>query len=197
MFLLSKPSENNIREFLLKQTGAPFSYTAVGATRGELPARYAVDHHRIQLGRGLELFAIAVKALHRWEMFRTGWVQLFDAATPIETGNTVVAAIQHFGFWSLNASRIVYTIEASGRNGFAYGTLMNHAESGEERFTVELVDGVEVWYDILAFSRPRHPLARAGYPLARLLQKRFAEDSQKAMWRAVNSPASMDRQPRP
>src|SRR5262245_46391050 len=42
------------------------------------------------------------------------------------------------------------------RHGFASGTLPAHAESGEERFIVEWdrADG-GVWYDILAFSRPR------------------------------------------
>ena len=70
---------------------------------------------------------------------------------------------RHFGFWSLNACRIVYTIDEEGpvvRFGFAYGTLPDHAEQGEERFSVEWhhEDGT-VWYDILAFSRPNHPLA--------------------------------------
>jgi uncharacterized protein (UPF0548 family) len=75
---------------------------------------------------------------------------------------------------------------AGQRFGFAYGTLPGHAESGEERFTVEWheADGA-VWYDILAFSRPRRLLARLGYPLARRLQKRFARDSAAAMRRAV------------
>ena len=42
-----------------------------------------------------------------------------------------------------------------------------------------------VWYDILAFSRPRQLPARLGYPLARRLQKRFARGSAAAMQRAV------------
>lgn len=59
-------------------------------------------------------------------------------------------------------------------------------EPSEERFTVEWnrVDG-SVWYDLYAFSRPWHPLARLGYPLGRALQKRFARDSKHAMVRAV------------
>ena len=94
-----------------------------------------------------------------------------------------------FGHWWLNACRIVYVVDEEGpvtRFGFAYGTLPQHAESGEERFTVEWreADGA-VWYDILAFSRPRQLLARAGYPFARRLQKRFARDSAAAMQRAV------------
>ena len=41
------------------------------------------------------------------------------------------------GLWVLNACRIVYVIEEDGplrRFAFAYGTLPEHAESGEERF---------------------------------------------------------------
>ena len=69
--------------------------------------------------------------------------------------------------------------------GFAYGTLSDHAEMGEERFTVEFHANDEtVWYDICAFSRPR-PLARLAYPFTRALQRRFASDSKKAMHRAV------------
>ena len=72
------------------------------------------------------------------------------------------------------------------RYGFAYGTLPGHAESGEERFAVEWdqADG-GVWYDILAFSRPNHLLARLGYPLTRRTQKRFARVSAAAMQKAV------------
>jgi uncharacterized protein (UPF0548 family) len=91
--------------------------------------------------------------------------------------------------WWLNASRIVYVIDEGGpltRFGFAYGTLPEHAESGEERFLIEWErDSDEVWYSILAFSRPRHWLALAGYPLVRRLQRRFGRESAAAMVRAV------------
>jgi uncharacterized protein (UPF0548 family) len=44
-----------------------------------------------------------------------------------------------------------------------------------------------VCYDILAFSKPRHPLVRLSFPLARLLQKRFARESLQRMVREVAS----------
>jgi uncharacterized protein (UPF0548 family) len=69
--------------------------------------------------------------------------------------------------------------------GFAYGTLPAHAERGEERFLIETDDAGRVWYDILAFSRPRHILARLGYPYVRRVQKRFARDSAAAVQRHV------------
>ena len=84
----------------------------------------------------------------------------------------------------MNACRIVYVVEEQQRYGFAYGTLSEHAERGEERFTVEWKREEDtVWYDLLAFSKPG-PMARLGYPLARRLQKRFAHDSKEAMKRA-------------
>ena len=93
------------------------------------------------------------------------------------------------GLWWLNACRIVYVVDEPGpvqRFGFAYGTLPGHAESGEERFVVEWDrDRGEVCYDIVAFSRPRHILARLGYPWARRVQKRFARDSAAAIGKAL------------
>ena len=73
------------------------------------------------------------------------------------------------------------------RFGFGYGTLPGHAERGEERFGVEWNCGLDgsVYYDVFAFSRPKHPLAWSGYPFARLLQKRFRRDSTRAMVEAV------------
>ena len=85
-----------------------------------------------------------------------------------------------FGFWSLSAARIVYVIEentAANRFGFAYGTLPNHVECGEERFMIERLENNSVWYDIYAFSHPEHPLVRLGFPIARKLQKRFVKQS--------------------
>ncbi len=98
--------------------------------------------------------------------------------------------VRHFGFWSLNACRVVYVVEdetSNGRRyGFAYGTLSDHAEKGEERFTVEWnLEDDAVWYDILAFSRPRKYLALMAYPLSRSLQRRFAVASKTAMLAAV------------
>ena len=94
------------------------------------------------------------------------------------------------GWCTRDSCRIVYLIEEKGgalrRCGFAYGTLPEHAERGEERFTIEWShDEGPVFYGIYAFSRPGHPLSRIGRPLTRRLQRRFAWDSMRAMARAV------------
>ncbi len=138
----------------------------------------------IQLGTGAAAYERAKRAIRDWKMFEMPWVQLCWPDTPIEPGATVAVLVSHLGFWSLNFCRIIYVIEESApieKYGFAYGTLPDHAERGEERFTVEFDSRDQsVWYDIYAFSRPS-PLARLAYPFARHLQKRFARDSKSAM----------------
>lgn len=123
--------------------------------------------------------------LHAWKMFDLSWVRLCFSDTPIETGRVVGVLVRHLGFYSLNPARIVYTFDELNRFGFAYGTLGAHSERGEERFMVELSDDGDVHYDILAFSRPAHPLAKLGHPFSRYLQRRFAEGSKQAMANAV------------
>jgi uncharacterized protein (UPF0548 family) len=189
MFLLHEPAVTTVESFLLSQQRQSFSYPEVGASRGTAPADYNVDHNRVLLGSGEESFARAVAAIRSWQMFNLGWCRVYPPQAPIEVGMTVAVSIKHFGFWSLNACRIVYLIEEQGailRYGFAYGTLPAHAEIGEERFTVEWnqEDG-SVSYDLYAFSRPQHLMARLGYPLSRGLQKRFAKESKLSMIKAV------------
>ena len=189
MFLLAKPDPKRIERFLAAQRHRTFSYREVGHSLKGAPPGYRVDHHRVRIGEGRAAFARAVEAVRGWKMFDLGWVSLWPAAAPLEAGTTVAVRVRHFGFWSLHACRVVYTIDEEGpvvRFGFAYGTLSDHAEQGEERFSVEWRhDDNSVWYDLFAFSRPGHPLARLGLPLARLLQRRFARDSKRAMARAA------------
>jgi uncharacterized protein (UPF0548 family) len=183
MFFTRRPSDSRILEFLKAQRDQGFSYQHVGATREQAPPGFNVDRHQIQLGSGEAAFVRAKAATRQWKMFAMPWIQLFWPGAPIEIGSTVGVLVSHFGFWSLNAARIVYTIDERDdpqRYGFAYGTLTGHAEIGEERFTVELRRDRTVWYEIYAFSRP-HGLARCAYPFSRSLQRRFARDSLGAM----------------
>jgi len=121
-------------------------------------------------------------------MFDFPWVELCWPSAQIDAGTNVAVLIRHFGFYSLNGARIVYVINDPDTFGFAYGTLADHGESGEERFSIQFDRGSgAVVYDILAFSRPSHPLAKLGFPLTRHLQKRFARDSMAAMSRTLGA----------
>jgi uncharacterized protein (UPF0548 family) len=149
--------------------------------------RYDFDEELAAIGRGKDDFDRARAALFAWKHFDIGWVELFPAHAPIDTGTNVAVLIRHFGFWSLNGCRVVYGVGAREQHscGFAYGTLTNHAEAGEESFEVFRDPGTDdVMYRIRAISWPRIALMRPGYPIVRLLQARFRRDSIEAMRRA-------------
>jgi uncharacterized protein (UPF0548 family) len=187
MFCWSRPNRDSVIAFLSAQQNQPFSYADVGSSRREAPKGYIVDHNRIKLGQGAQVFKRAKCAVTKWKMFDMPWIDLCWPDTPLQVGANVAVVIAHLGFWSMNACRIVYVIDehaSSEKYGFAYGTLPDHGERGEERFTVELNADQTVWYDLYAFSRPS-TVARLAYPFTRLLQKRFARDSKAAMQKAV------------
>ena len=75
--------------FLAAQAKLGFTYPAVGATASLPPAGYAVDHTRIKLGEGEEVFSGARAALGRWDQFRLGWVEAWPPETPIRAGEVV------------------------------------------------------------------------------------------------------------
>lgn len=190
-FYLTPPPPTTVARFLQYQSNQPFSYTEIGATATTPPLGYTVDHNRVQLGHGVAVYQQACTALAQWEMFKLGWIQLCWP-TPITVGATVGVLAQVLGGHILNACRIVYTVDEEGatgaRFGFAYGTLPGHVERGEERFLVEWRRQDDtVWYDILAFSQPKHWLVRLGYPVTRSFQKRFAQCSKIAMHKAIPS----------
>ncbi len=179
-----------IEQFLQRCEDDDFSYSEVGASRDRSPDGYSVDHNRVRIGQGEKDFERAKLAINNWKMFDIGWVNLLPNDAKVDVGLTVGILIRHFGFYSLNAARIVYVVdetsEKARRYGFAYGTLPEHGEIGEERFSVEMdVESGEICYDLYAFSRPGPLLAKLGYPLTRYLQKSFAHDSKQAMIAAV------------
>jgi len=122
-------------------------------------------------------------------MFNVDWVTIHTSGGPIAPDMNLAVLARVLGVWHLNACRIVYLIADTGpveTYGFAYGTLHDHAEKGEERFTV-IWDHADdsVRYEQFAFSRPNHLLTQLNYPIARTVQKRFAKDALGAMKRAV------------
>jgi uncharacterized protein (UPF0548 family) len=193
MLSLRRPSTSTIQSFLARQSKLDFTYSAIGSTATVPPAGYSVDHTRVTLGTGETVFYLAKAALERWEHFHLGWVQAWPPDTPIRPGEVISVLAHKFRIWSLNACRIIYVVDEPApirRFGFAYGTLPAHVETGEERFVVEWDEASdEVHYDIVAFSRPRHPLARAGNSYMRRMQKRFGRESAAAMQRAVREHA--------
>ena len=187
MFLARRPSVAAIDRFLGASRDLPLSYEPVGIVR-ETPVHGRFDEEVVVIGRGDADLQRACAALTAWRQFDIGWVETFPRCAPVEPGTVVAVLIRHFGFWSLNGCRVLYTVGGDGRFGFAYGTLTNHAESGEELFDVFLdPESDEVRYRIRAISEPQAALARIGQPIVRALQARFRRDSAAAMKRHSRS----------
>ncbi len=165
----------------------PLSYAPIGLA-GQDRAGFQVDEQEVVIGVGKAAFDRAKVALTTWRHFELGWVEVFPTLAGIAPGTIVAVLVRHLGFWSMNGCRVVYSIARDDPRefGFAYGTLTNHAESGEEIFKVSLHPSTgEVSYVIRAASRPRALLARLGYPVTRSLQSRFRRDSADAVARAL------------
>ena len=190
MFLARRPTRNVIDRFLRESQDLPLSYGPIGIVRTRT-AGLDLDELTVAIGRGQAEFERARAALLAWKQFDIGWVHMFPQQAPVAVGTVVAVLIRHLGFWSLNGCRVLYSVGSlhdAARFGFAYGTLTNHAESGEELFEVFIHPQTgDVMYRIRAISWPRATLARIGQPIVRVLQDRFRRHSAAAMQRAIRA----------
>ena len=192
MFLVQRPSAAAIRSFLDRSRDLPLSYGPTGII-WQPPQGRRLDERIVVIGRGDADFERARIALARWSQFDLGWVELFPTRPTVDTGAVAAVLIRHLGFWSLNGARVLNLVEGTGARpafGFTYGTLTNHAESGEELFEV-FIDRTsdDVMYRIRAVSWPQTAVAWIGQPVVRYLQARFRHDSAAAMRRATRTSA--------
>ena len=175
------------------------SYQPVGILDLET-TRGNVDELTVAIGRGPAEFARARAGLIAWRQFEIGWVETYPRNAPVVAGTVVAVLIRHLGFWSLNGCRVVYEAgsPADGtRFGYAYGTLTNHAEAGEELFEIVIDPATEiVSYRIRARSWPRATLAKLGQPIVRALQARFRAESARAMQSVIANPWARSPEPR-
>ena len=188
------PTPEQIDAVIRQSQTQSYTYPDIGITESlfttvPVSTTYAMDHNRIKVGTGQEIFTRAKQALIQWRMCNLGWANICGTNKPIDPGAVIACVPNLFGIWFINPCRVVYNIDESvddvTRFGLAYGTLPGHAAMGEERFLVEWYHADDsVWYDILAFSRPGHLLAQLGHPVMRLFQKRYGRDSEQMM--AVN-----------
>ncbi len=181
MFSLKKPSTAELAA-LVGDTDAigDLSYSEVGATSGDLPAGYRHDRWQTDLGPDHgDRFDRATTALRHWQPQRGAGLRVFPD-DPVRLDHTFVLVIRLGLVYATAGGRVVYVNDEPNRYRFAYGTLTSHPEQGEESFAVERKNE-RVNFVITAFSRPRHPLARAGAPLTRRLQLRATRRYLRAM----------------
>lgn len=151
---------------------APFSYPEVGATGDvELPAGYRRATYSSVVGSGRADLERAAAAVFAWRAQRSvGFVVRADGpATRPGTVVVLTAGPARFGYEL--PCRVVEARTEGDERGFSYGTLTGHPESGEERFTVRLLPGGDVVYEIRVFFRLAGRAARLVTPLSLLLQR--------------------------
>jgi uncharacterized protein (UPF0548 family) len=185
MWSLLKPSPSLLARFVAQHQSADYSYDHVGRVADTHPSGFDRDMYREVIGHGAADFAHARALFNGWRQFPAPWTAIYPNTAAPRAGQTLAMVARAFGVWWTNACRVVYTIDEPTRYGFAYGTLLEHVECGEEQFLLEFAEDGAVWYDIRSFSRPRSWAVRIGYPLARRMQRRFARESIAAMRRQV------------
>ena len=150
--------------------GLRFSYDVVGSTRDHAtPVGYHRLEYRESIGRGDEVFRRAVEALMSWKMHSKAGVRIQATDSPAVIGTN---SLGRLGVGSIGIPvpcRVVWSVDEPDRVGFAYGTLTGHPESGEESFLITR-EGDEVFFTLLAYSRPGVWYTRLGGPVMRSAQ---------------------------
>lgn len=173
----------DLERALARYRNAEPTYEPVGATRGELPHGYGHTRRRVRLGSGPAAFDRASRALLTWEMHRRSGLAVATDG-PAEPGRTVVLGLG-IGLALVIPCRVVYALDEPTRRGFAYGTLPDHPEQGEEAFVVSQDEDGSVWFEIAAFSRPGALLVRWAGPVGRAIQSLATTRYERALTSAA------------
>jgi uncharacterized protein (UPF0548 family) len=185
-FRWSEPGSRDLDALLDRVRGSSPTYPETGATQtAALPAGYAHDRHRVELGTGA--FERATDGLRSWQAHSGAGVAVYPHAAPLEAGVDVVVVARVGLVHAMAPCRVVYVVDERDRFGFAYGTLPGHPERGEEAFVVERAAD-RVTFSIVAFSRPVSLAARAGRPVARAVQRRVTCAYLDALHRYASTP---------
>lgn len=178
---LSRPSLNEMFAWIEKHANAVFSYQPQYLTHLPPPVKgWNYDRMKEKVGKGQADFDRVRTCIQKFGVFPPEWTHLYHIHPPQE-GQNVAMHAQFLGVFWVNLCRVLYVIDTENQYGFAYGTLPQHVEKGEELFLVEIDENEDVWYTIIAVSRPQHWLAFVGYPLIRWLQSKFRKDSLHAV----------------
>lgn len=186
MFSLRRPSLAELSRVTATQADRDLTYAEPGATRGLMPAGYRHDQWEADLGGFDEAtFDRLGAALWDWQVQRGAGLSVYPAEQA-RPGLTFAFWFRLAGAYVTAAGRVVYVTSEPDRRGFAYGTLPQHPEQGEEAFHL-VKDGSRMLFRVTAFSRPRHPLARVGAPVTRIVQLRMNRAYLRAMRSATSS----------
>lgn len=152
-------------------TDAELTYSEVGQTSGVLPRGYHHLHQSKDVGYGAQALSDAARALLSWQLHEQAGLCVSPSSATARPG-TVLRLTLHAGLIGITVPcRVVYVVDEPDRQGFAYGTLPGHPESGEEAFILRRSGTGVVTFTITAFSRPATLAARAAGPAGRAVQR--------------------------
>ncbi|EEF40655.1 conserved hypothetical protein [Ricinus communis] len=198
----TRPSPRQQKDFLTKSSAFNYDPKYKGATAKPVTSLkedseltrdgFFVNHARVLLGSGLDTFDKGKSALQNWRHFGLNWA-FVDPKTAIQSGVKFCVCYKEFLPWVMMPLQMIYVKESrnakKGMASFCFGggTLQGHLLAGEERFSIEMDENNQVWYEILSFSKPDHFLSFIGYPYVKLRQKDFANQSANAVLEHVNA----------
>jgi len=167
-----------------------FTYDEVGATRD--PGRHPDDAvtivERAEIGDA-SAFDRAAAFVLSFGMQRGAGFEVLSGEPVARKGADVTLRARFGPVRIVAPTRVVYVIDEPDRQGFAYGTLPGHPESGEEIFIVERVAGSTV-VEVRAFSRPGRWFTWLGAPVARPIQRRATKRYVESVRRAAQGSSS-------
>jgi uncharacterized protein (UPF0548 family) len=183
---LRRPTSDELRPLLEGGRGAELTYSPVGlSSLHDAPAGFRVDRSERILGSGNGVFDAACRAVREWQVHRGAGLVVCADGPPSVGAVVAMSAPLPIGYIDV-VCRVVTVVDEGDRLGFAYGSLPVHPERGEEAFTVTRRKNEEVAFEIVAVSRPRHPLARLSPAVARRLQRAATVRYLDAMSKAVS-----------
>jgi uncharacterized protein (UPF0548 family) len=126
-----------------------------------------------------------VAAVFDWRAQRGIGLRVRATGPASEEGAIVVltAGLPRFGYDI--PCRVVWARTDGDEQGFGYGSLPGHPESGEEAFLVTLRPDGEVVFTTRVFSLLASPLARLGGPVSRAVQFAALDGYVRAIRRAA------------
>jgi uncharacterized protein (UPF0548 family) len=198
VFTFRRPTAGQVKQRLASAAGLPnFAGNHLSLLearlKSPLPSLFAHDVSETTLGRSEPSFEAAKLAFRNWNMFDLGWVRVANPDAKIAVDALVAVEAQTLGLWTLNISRIVAVVDTARSFGFIYATTGLHVEEGEESFLLNFDPQTRlVRFRLEAVSRPHNNLARIGYPITRVFQRRFAQASHQRMREAVCPTVTLD-----
>lgn len=127
------------------------------------------------VGHGRRDFRKAKRLVESWEHFNLGWA--YTNAPRVSVGESVIVVAKSLGVWTINPLRVYSTRRSRGTLTFSHRTLHGHQLSGEETFCLEMKRNGDVTFGIETVSQPGTLLAALTYPVVRMYQNKFKQDS--------------------